>query len=88
MNQTDRFEKTAACPDNELLLAYRRNQASDFAAARIARHVQDCEFCLLTLELLAFHPAEPLAPPSPPPVPKSLSEKLRHFRVRPDRRSE
>lgn len=88
MNQSDRFEKTATCPDNERLLAYRRNQASDSDAARIAHHVQGCEFCLLTLELLAFHPAEPLTPPSPPSVPKSLSEKLRRFRARADRQSE
>ncbi|HWQ34230.1 MAG TPA: hypothetical protein VNQ79_15385 [Blastocatellia bacterium] len=81
MNQNDRFEKTAACPDNELLLAYRRGEAVSSEAAEIERHLRGCEFCLLTLELLTFYPPDPLIPPDPPPVPKNLIGKLRRLRV-------
>ncbi len=79
MTQNDRFEKSASCPDNEILLAYQRDELNSSAADEVEHHLRGCEFCLLLLDLLAYHPREAAIPPDPPPLPESLLKKLRRL---------
>lgn len=74
MPQDVRFEKSPTCPDNEQLLAYQRQALSPAEAGDVATHLQDCEFCLLLLDLLASHPESAPLPPDPPPVPDGLRQ--------------
>jgi hypothetical protein len=76
MTQDTRFEKSRACPTNEALLAFQRHALSSVETSQIAEHLQDCEFCFLTLDLLKFHPADELLPPRPAPVPDGLPRLL------------
>lgn len=74
--QNDRFAKTADCPDNEILLAYERAELSGAQAESVRQHLCECEFCLLMLDLLAFHPQGNPGLPDVPPLPEKLSRML------------
>jgi hypothetical protein len=75
MMQNDRFAKIAGCPENEKLLAFARTELSETEMEVVISHLQNCEFCVLTLELLTLHPQEIPALPDIPPLP----EKLQHL---------
>lgn len=74
MNSPQRFEKTAACPTNETLLAYQRGTERDRQA--VATHLAACEFCALLVEALRTHPPDQ-SPPVPPPVPDEFRRTMR-----------
>lgn len=82
MNSRSRFEKTAACPTNEALLAYQRGARRRRDV--IAAHLVECEFCTLLLDLLRAHPGSEPPPSEPPPLPddlrRALREQLRNFK--------
>jgi hypothetical protein len=77
MSSNQRFEKSAACPSNESLLAFLRlgQDESSEITAPIVEHLADCEFCELSLELLRAHPTNSVPNPLPaPPVPEHIRQ--------------
>jgi hypothetical protein len=69
-SQNNSFRKTLECPTNELLLNF-LNSGGQPSAAWIVAHLETCEFCELSLELMNAHPDQ-LEPPTIPPVPDAL----------------
>ena len=77
-SQNNSFRKTLECPTNELLLNFLHAGGLP-SEPWIVEHLETCEFCELSLELMNAHPDQ-LEPPTIPPVPDALLDifSLRH----------
>jgi hypothetical protein len=71
-SQNNSFRKTLQCPTNELLLNFLRTGGLP-SEPWIVEHLETCEFCELSLELMNEHPDQ-LELPTIPPVPDALRD--------------
>jgi hypothetical protein len=73
------FCKRATCPSSESLLSYRKFGLTAERMARVASHLDECDFCGAELQLLSEHaPAEEVECPlaDMPPHLRWLAESL------------